>query len=125
MTMTSPKRNLCLTVFLSALLFANGLTVIFYLFTGRRFVLTYPHTPDWLFYPWAVGSALNVLFAIFLFRWRKWAFYAFCLVAAALSAIDASFGVPLRSAGDRLVGAAALYGVLQIGRKNKGWPQLK
>jgi hypothetical protein len=75
-----------------------------------------------------IKSTITALLAVALalsFRWQKWAFYAFCVVAGVCFVVNMAIGVPLISAVLGLLGPAVLYGVLQIGKEDKGWSHLK
>ncbi|MDR3460606.1 MAG: hypothetical protein P4N60_24520 [Verrucomicrobiae bacterium] len=125
MDTTPPKRHGCLTVLLIFMLVVNSLTMATYLFAGQRIMAAFPKAPSWLPYVLAVGCALNVFFTVSIFRWQKWAFYAFCVVAGVCFFVNIAIGVPLISAILGLLGPAVLYGVLQIGKEDRGWFHLK
>jgi len=107
------------------MLAVNSLTFIFYVLSGAKAAAAFPNAPSWFPYILAMGCAFNVVLTIFIFRWKKWAFYAFCASAGVIFFVNLSIGVPLFGAVLGLVGPALLYGVLQIGDANKGWPPLK
>ena len=125
MDTTLPKRHGCLTAFLIFMLVVNSLTMAIYLIGGHRVTAAFPNAPSWLPYVLAAGCALNVFFTVSIFRWQKWAFYAFCVVAGVCFVINVAIGAPLISAVLGLLGPAVLYGVLHIGKEDKGWSQLK
>ena len=122
-----PKRHGCLTALLLFMLVANSLTMAIYLLAGGRgrIAAQFPNAPSWLLYLLEVGCALNIIFTVSVFRWKKWAFYGFCIVAGVCFLINISIGFPWYSAVLGLLGPALLYGVLQIGKEDKGWTQLK
>ena len=107
------------------MLAVNSLTFIFYVLSGAKAAAAFPNAPSWFPYILAMGCAFNVVLTISIFRWKKWAFYAFCASAGVIFFVNLSIGVPLFGAVLGLVGPALLYGVLQIGDANKGWPPLK
>ena len=107
------------------MLVANSLTMASYLLGGDRVAALFPKAPSWLPYLLAVGCALNIALTISIFRWQKWAFYGFCIIAGVTFAINISIGLPLYSAILGLLGPVVLYGVLQIGKEDKGWTHLK
>ena len=107
------------------MLIVNSATFLYYIFAGGRALAAFPSAPPWIAYVLALGCALNVFLTASVFRWKKWAFYAFCIVAGVTFFVNLSIGVPVLAAILGLVGPALLYGVLQIGDTNKGWPQLK
>jgi hypothetical protein len=121
----SPKRHGCLTALLIFMLFMNSVSFLFYIFLPGRVLAGFPQAPSWIIYPLAAGCAFNVFLTVSLFRWKKWAFYAFCAVASIMFFVNLSIGVHPLHAISGLLGPALLYGVLQIGGADKGWPHLK
>ena len=107
------------------MLFMNSVALLSYTVSGERVLATFPKAPSWIIYPLVAGCVLNVFLTVSLFRWKKWAFYAFCAVAGIMFFVNLSIGVSTLHAISGLLGPALLYGVLQIGGANKGWPHLK
>jgi hypothetical protein len=68
---------------------------------------------------------LNVIFAIAIFKFKKWGFYVFCASAAIVFVINLSAGISLINALIGLFGIVVLFAVLNIGKENKAWPQLE
>ena len=88
------------------------------------------NTPVWVFYVLILTVIFNIVFVIALFMWKKWGFWGFCAtsgVSLAINLIYFSRGtVPiLISVISGLLLVLILFGVLHIGKKNKGWPQLR
>jgi hypothetical protein len=109
------------------MLIANGLTTAFYLFRAGTVQRAFPDAPAWTPYLLAAGCAFNILLAIALFLWRKWAFYAICGMAVFMFCLNLWLGVfrsPVQVIGGFL-GPAILYAVLQMGGEDKGWAHLK
>lgn len=123
MVTTPPKRHGCLTALLIYMLIINSLTVAVALFAG--FAIAFPEAPSWLPIVVAVVCTLNIFLTFALFRWQRWAFYVFCGCAGAMFIIYLAAGLSLIDSAIGLLGPAVLYGVLQIGKENKGWLQLK
>jgi hypothetical protein len=73
----------------------------------------------------AAAGLVNVLCAVALLRWKKWGFWGFVASAVAIFIVNLSIGLGPSSVLGGAVGVAVLYGVLQIGKENKGWPQLE
>jgi len=120
------QRHGCLTAWLILMLIANSATALLYLFSGAAIASKLPHIPpSWLFPLLIVFALFNVVCAIALFQWKKWGFWGFLLtsVVAVFANLSAGLGIGLALLG--LIGIAILYGVLQIGNENKGWPQLE
>lgn len=120
----SKSRHGCLTAFLVFMIVANSATVIFYLFGSDAISRALPNAPGWVFIVLAVFSAFNLVCAIALFRWKKWGFWGFCLSGVVALVINVSIGLGVGRSLSGLIGIAILYGVLHIGKDNKGWPQL-
>ena len=125
MTTDNTKRHGCLTATLVFMLAVNSLTFLFYLFSREKIVAAFPEAPPWFVYVLTLACGFNIFLTISLFRWKKWAFYAFCIVASVIFSVNISLGVPPASAVAGLLGPAVIYGVLHIGGPNKGWSKLK
>ncbi len=126
MTPTTPRRHICLTAYLILMLVVNIAMLAACFFDEEGIEDLLPDAPIWLSYVLVAGGyVLNIFLILALFRWKKWAFYACCLVAVARFFVNLSLEAPLFGAVMGLLGPAILYGVLQIGKENKGWPQLK
>jgi hypothetical protein len=69
-------------------------------------------------------SLFNLVCAIQLLRWKKWGFWGYCVSTVVAVAISLSLGLGISSLIGGILGIAILFGVLHIGRENKGWPQL-
>ena len=118
------QRHGCLTAFLIVMIIANALVAVVNLAGGSAIRQTMPHAPDW-FLPLMVAAGIfNVVCAIALFKWKKWGFWGFCAssIVALILNISSGIGIPQSLFG--LLGLAILFGVLHIGKENKGWPQL-
>ena len=61
------------------------------------------------------AAIANIVFAIALFKWRRWGFYGFIATAivALITNLSIGLGIPL------------LYWVMNMGGANKAWPHLK
>jgi hypothetical protein len=120
-----PPRHGCLTAYLVFMLIMNTFTCLVYLFTGSKIMAAYPAAPAFMPYVLAAGCALNIVIALYLFWWRKWAFYLFCVLAVIVLGINIFIGINPVGALTGLIGPLILYGVLQIGGEKKGWKYLK
>jgi hypothetical protein len=125
METTPPKRHGCLTVFLVFMLIANAFTMAIYLLSGDKITAKFPNVPSWLIYTLGVGCLFNIVFIISIFRWKKWAFYACCVVAVIVFFVNVAIGLPVFNAVLGLAGPVVLYGLFQMGGENKGWKHLK
>jgi hypothetical protein len=126
-TVDNKQRHGCLTALLIFMMVVNAATALVYLF-GKEMLQqglqNMPAIPDWAFPVLALLGAFNLVCAIALFSWKKWGFYGFALSSVLAFTINLTIGIPMVQALMGFVGLAILYGVLQIGNGNKGWPQL-
>lgn len=124
--MDGPKqRHGCLTAWLILMIVANSLSALMYLFARNLIMDAAPGAPGWTFPVYAVLGIVNVVCAIALARWKKWGFYGFVVTTVAGMVINIAVGAEIMQIVFGLVGIVILFGVLQIGRENKGWPQLE
>ncbi len=114
------QRHGCLTAYLISMLIANSATAL--IITGT--IITHAQTIHWALPIVAIAGFFNLACAIAILKWKKWGFWGFCVSAIIVFVANMSIGTPLGSSIAGLLGFAVLYGVLQIGRDNKGWPQL-
>jgi len=118
------KRHGCLTAWLILMLVANSVAALAYLLGRDAIQKQLPNMPDWAFPVLVVMCLFNLACAIALFRWKKWGFWGFCVSSVIALAVNLSIGLGVGQSLCGLIGVALLYGVLQIGKENKGWPQL-
>jgi lipopolysaccharide export LptBFGC system permease protein LptF len=115
------KRHGCLTAWLVLIIIANVAVMIIS-------VASISSNPS-NYYVWAIPVEIifgvwAVVCAIALFKWKKWGFWGFFIAAIILTIIYIIAGnyvyciTPFISVG-------ILYAVLNIGKDNKGWPQLE
>ena len=119
------RRHGCLTAWLILALIANSTTVLIYTLGSATFRPAYPNAPGWAASALILGGILNIVFAIALFRWKRWGFWGYVATIALTIAVNLVLGLNVVQAMPGLVGVAILYGVLQIGKEDKGWPQLE
>ncbi|HCS38553.1 MAG TPA: hypothetical protein DIW44_03075 [Anaerolineaceae bacterium] len=111
------NRHGCLTAYLIFMILANTGALIMYL------------VQEYNFAPWVIPTLIvlllsNITVTIALFMWKRWGFLLVCFNATASFVINLIIGVSILQALMGFVGIGVLYGVLQIGKNNKGWPQL-
>lgn len=119
------KRHGCLTAWLVLMLIANSAVVLIYTLGSAAVRQKYPHAPDWALPALTLGGILNVVFLIALFRWKKWGFWGSVATYALSFVVNLAVGVNVVQVLLGLSGLAILFGVLQIGKENKGWSQLE
>lgn len=120
--MDTPKeRHGCLTVWLALIVLVNGISALSLLLAAEKFQEQVPAFEAWMATPIAVLAVLNVLLALALFYWRKWAFYAFIVNNLLLFGLNVYAGIGVVEAFTGLAGIAILYGVLQLGGDRSGW----
>jgi len=118
------ERHGCLTAYLALAIIANSATALLYLFGAAAIKRSTPNIPDWAFPVLIVLVLFNLACAIALLRWKKWGFWGLIVSAVVTLGINLTIGLGLSSAIVGLLGVVILYGVLQIGKDNRGWPQL-
>jgi len=125
MTDESAKhRHGCLTAWLIVMLVANSATTVFYLVGTESIRRAFPTAPAWTFPIMALAGIFNLVCAIALFKWKKWGFWGFCASSVIALIVNLSIGVGVGPTIGGLLGVVLLYGVLHIGKENKGWSQL-
>ena len=124
--MTREKsRHGCLTTWLIFMMIVNALGAFGYLLGGQAIKQTIPNAPVWLLPVLIVVSVFNIICAFAIYRWQKWGFWGFLGSSVAAFVINLSIGLGLIQSFLGLVGIAILYGILNIGKNNKGWSQLE
>jgi len=109
------RRHGCLTAYLVFAIIVNAGVALYYVFEG---LAAFPIGAIFV-----VLLIFNIIWLIALFKWKKWGFWGavVCVIVGVCLNLYLGLG-PVSFSG--LVGLAVLYGVLQIGKENKGWPQL-
>ena len=85
--MAKKVRGILLTVWLYLMLILNGLSALFYL-SGAESLKSVIILPFWIIFLLGLGSVANVIFTVYLFKWKKWAFFAFIGSAAVVFIIN-------------------------------------
>ena len=85
----------------------------------------YPNAPQWAFPVLLLLALANLVCAIALLKWKKWGFWGFCLTSVFTALINYVIQVGLFATFLGFSGIVILYGVLRIGKDEKGWPQLE
>jgi hypothetical protein len=118
------ERHGCLTAYLILMLLSNSLIGFLYLVTPRILKEASPSLPDWALLTLGLFAIFNIVCAIGLFNWKRWAFWGFCGSSIAALCVNLSIGIPPVTAIFGLAGIAIVYGLLQLGSKRTGWSQL-
>ena len=122
---TTKQRHGCLTAYLIYLLLSLIGSLLTYSLAGNLVMSQFPDSPSWSIPVLITGSVIMLCLVVGLFLWKKWAFWGFVVMAIVFFGINMMVGLSVWQALLGLVGAPLLYGVLQIGKENKGWPQLE
>lgn len=118
------KRHPVLSIWL-ALIIVYGVTFAILYLSGAGDVKSAGSSAGWAVPVLVVLLILQAICAVALFNWKKWGFWGFCVVNVIGLILDVFIGVNLVGPFITVViGIACLYGVLQVGQENKGWPQL-
>ena len=113
--MESKQRHGCVTAWLILMIIANSITAITYLFMGDSVSHNLPNPiPQPMMLVLAIVGIANLTFSVLLFKWKKWAFWAFAGTGLITLGINLSIGLGIGMSLFGLAGAAILYGILQI-----------
>jgi len=118
---TGKSRHVCLTIGLVLVLLWNSATAIAAI-VGMM-MRTNRNPNEWAL-PLLVLSLLNLACADALSRWKKWGFWGMCATSVVALVVALSVGGGAGPAPSGLLHVLVLYGLLQVGKENKGWPQL-
>lgn len=125
--MAGERRHGCLTIWLLILLLWNLTLILTY--TGCNMIqwLGIGDEPFGWYFPLMIAlSVISIICVFALFGWKKWGFWgllAVSVVKIILEIMAGGSGVAVLSGVT--LSMLILYGVLNIGRENKGWPQLR
>jgi hypothetical protein len=97
----------------------------FIFFWGSTIRQNIADLPNWALPVLAVLGIFNVVCAVALFQWKKWALWGFVASAVIAFAINLRIGLGVGQSVLGLVSIAVLYWVLQVGGEKKGWAQLE
>jgi len=125
--MAGERRHGCLTIWLLILLLWN-LTLIL-TSTGCNMIQWFGDIGEpfgWYFPLMIALSVISIICVFALFGWKKWGFWGLLAVSVVKIILEIQAG----GSGFAVLSGVALsmlilYGVLNIGRENKGWPQLR
>lgn len=111
------KRGALLTLWLALMLIANAGTAVYYLLFGSTVAsslsaIGISSVPSWTIYALGVVAIVNVVLTIFLFMWKKWAFYGYAAITVAVFVINIIIGLGYSSLIG-LIGIIILYLILR------------
>ena len=121
---TLHQRHGCLTAYLIFMMIANAGTALVYLLAADTFRRNLPNAPSWTFPLLIAMGCFNLACAVGLWLWKKWGFWGYCFSSVAGLAVNLVLHTGIAAAIFGFVGLFLLFGVLHIGKGNKGWPQL-
>jgi hypothetical protein len=114
--MPEKERGALLTVWLVLMLAANVLSTLLYSVLAisplGRILFLPPNIQLWVIYVFMFGGLLNVVCVIFLFLWKKWAFFVLCANAGTAFTVNVFLGVGV-FAFIGLAGVVILYLILR------------
>ena len=109
----SKKRGKLLTFWLVLMLIVNAGTALAYLTWNSSIIAVYPNAPSWIWYIYGLLGLANVIFTVFLFMWKKWAFFALCGMAALTFILNLIIGLGIIYAIFGLAGPVILYLIIR------------
>jgi len=109
MVVKEKKRGILLTSWLIIMLVVKFFAASSFFLANEQIALFYPNITLWLAYLYGIIALINLTFVIFLFRWKKWAFYGICINAAIVFIINLSIGLNVQFATLALSLVVILY----------------
>jgi hypothetical protein len=120
-----PRRHGCLTVWLVILVASR----LFFLLST---VGTYPDLQKQVpgATPVLIGllylcAIAEIIFAIAIFRWRRWGFYGFAASTIVALCLNLVMGIQLWNDLPGLAAVVVLFILLQLGKENRAWKHLR
>ena len=107
------KRGKLLTTWLIIMLAANAGTALTYLLWNSSIIDMYPNVPPSIWYVYGILGLANVVFTVFLFMWKKWAFFAFCGMATLAFILNLIVGIGIIASIFGLAGPVILYLIIR------------
>jgi hypothetical protein len=123
-TGSNKKRHGCLAAWLIFMIILNSIFSLVYVFGSALIRESYPTAPGWVFGVLTLSCIFNLACSIALYKWKKWGFWGFAVTTIIGFWLNEMLGVGIVQKILGFGGICMLYGVLQIGKANKGWPQL-
>ncbi len=109
--MEEKVRGSLLTFWLVLMLVGSVFSLFGYLFASDLFVGV--GIPLWTMYLFGFLDLFGVILVIFLFKWKKWAFYVYCGVAGVVVIVDLIIGAGLLAIISGLISPLILYLIIR------------
>jgi hypothetical protein len=120
------NRHGCLTAWLIFVILANAATAISTPLMYDAIKQTTPGASPASIALIAVAGAANIIFALALFRWKKWGFFGFVASSLLAFCINIYVGLGIAPSVLGLVGIVILYWVLNMGdATTRAWTRLE
>jgi len=103
------ERGVWLTIWLTFMLITNFFVALTYFLFNNTIAAAYPTMPIWVWYIYGILALSNFIWVIFLFKWRKWPFFAFCGNTLIALIMNLYIGVDLFTSFFGLIGPIILY----------------
>ena len=120
----SKQRHDCLTVWLIFMLIGNLAATLTNIWNGSMVIQNLQTMPSPTMVILGVLSIFNLICVIALFKWKKWGFWGLIASSIVTLFINLSIGMGIGPSLLGLCGVVFLIVILNIGKEDKGWPQL-
>ena len=108
--MAKKKRKGFLQVWLILMIIFNSISALSYFLGGKEMVTLLPSLSLTLVYAFGFLAILNIVFVVYLFRWKKWPLYAVCGNAVIIFILNVFFaGMDIGSSLVGLLSPIILY----------------
>jgi hypothetical protein len=124
----APKqRHGCVSAWLILMIVVNAISAVANLFAGDYISQNLPEPiPPTMLVIMSLIGLCNVIFAVMLMQWKKWAFWGFALTSVITMGINLSLGFGIAQSLLGLGGVVILYAILQIKENQKSaWENLE
>ena len=123
-TKKTKKRHGCLATWLVLTIIFNVIFTVLYL-AGVGVSKSPRGSPTWAIPVLVLLLIFEIICTVALFSWKKWGFWGFCAINLIGLIVDIGLGINMVWPSIAvLLSIAILFGVLNIGQDNEGWPQL-
>jgi len=117
-TNTLKQRHGCVTAWLILMIIGNSFIAVAYLFATEFMSDFMEGIPKTMIVLLGIFSIANVVFAVMLFRFKKFGFWGFVGTSIVVLVINLSADLGIGQSISGLIGIAILYGILQIKKDN-------